>query len=84
MSCGPLSEMIPGPISAKNRGCGRGSASGGTGVVGSYDLALDGKPIAAIMPSPGKYDKFRDHVTFLINFFDEIRRRTQKLDLRAL
>ena len=43
----------------------------------SYDVAPDGKRIAAIMPAEGPEDqKAQDHVIFLQNFFDEVRRRT--------
>jgi serine/threonine-protein kinase len=43
----------------------------------SYDVARDGKRIAAIMPAEGPEDqKAQDHVIFLQNFFDEVRRRT--------
>jgi serine/threonine-protein kinase len=49
------------------------------GVVGygTYDLAPDGKRIAALMPAAGpKAQKAENHVIFLQNFFDEVRRRT--------
>jgi hypothetical protein len=43
----------------------------------SYDLAPDGKRIAALMPSGTPEDqKAQSHLTFLENFFDEVRRRT--------
>ena len=43
----------------------------------NYDLAPDGKRIAALMPAedPGA-QKAQNHVIFLENFFDEVRRRT--------
>ena len=49
------------------------------GVVGvvTYDLAPDGKRIAAIMPAESPEEqKAQSHVIFLQNFFDEVRRRT--------
>jgi eukaryotic-like serine/threonine-protein kinase len=43
----------------------------------TYDLAPDGKRIAAIMPAEGPEEqKAQTHVIFLQNFFDEVRRRT--------
>jgi Tol biopolymer transport system component len=43
----------------------------------NYDLAPDGKRIAAIMPAEAPEDqKAQTHVIFLQNFFDEVRRRT--------
>jgi Tol biopolymer transport system component len=43
----------------------------------NYDLAPDGKRIAAIMPAEAPEDrKAQNHVIFLQNFFDEVRRRT--------
>jgi serine/threonine-protein kinase len=49
------------------------------GIVGTatYDLAPDGKRIAAIMPADTVADQqAQSHVIFLENFFDEVRRRT--------
>jgi Tol biopolymer transport system component len=49
------------------------------GLVGTkpYDLAPDGKRVAALMPSgSAEEQKAQNHVTFLMNFFDEVRRRT--------
>jgi hypothetical protein len=40
----------------------------------SYDPAPDGKSIVALMPA-GKPEEPHDRVTFLLNFFDELRRR---------
>ncbi len=49
-----------------------------TGIVGNYDLAPDGKRIAALMPAAtGQEQKAQSHVIFLENFFDEVRRRTK-------
>jgi len=42
----------------------------------NYDVALDGKRIAALMPSEGAAQhQASGHVIFLENFFDELRRR---------
>jgi eukaryotic-like serine/threonine-protein kinase len=42
----------------------------------TYDLAPDGKRIAALMPAEGQDDqKAQNHFIFLQNFFDELRRR---------
>lgn len=44
----------------------------------NYDVALDGKRIAALMPAQGPEEqKAQTHVIFLQNFFDEFRRRTR-------
>ena len=40
----------------------------------NYDLALDGKRIAALMPVE-RSEQQQSHVIFLENFFDEVRRR---------
>ena|ERR1017187_7401712 len=41
------------------------------------DLAPDGKRIVALMPvETAEAQKAQNHVTFLLNFFDEVRRRT--------
>jgi hypothetical protein len=43
---------------------------------GDYDLASDGKRIAALMPVEGaEAQQAHNHVTFLENFSDELRRR---------
>jgi hypothetical protein len=48
-----------------------------TGLNPNYDLALDGKRIAALMPAEAPDEqKAQTHVIFLQNFFDEVRRRT--------
>jgi serine/threonine-protein kinase len=48
-----------------------------TGFNTNYDLAPDGKRVAAIMPAEAPEDqKAQTHVIFLQNFFDEVRRRT--------
>jgi serine/threonine-protein kinase len=41
----------------------------------TYDLAPDGKRLAAMMPASADTDKPVTHLTFLLNFFDELRRR---------
>ncbi|HEV2201007.1 MAG TPA: protein kinase [Bryobacteraceae bacterium] len=42
----------------------------------TYDVAPDGKRIAALMPAEGSEDqKVQNHVIFLENFFDELRRK---------
>jgi serine/threonine-protein kinase len=42
----------------------------------SYDSAPDGKRIAALMPvETPEAEQSRNHVTFLENFFDELRRK---------
>jgi len=47
------------------------------GLQANYDLAPDGKRIAAIMPAETvEAQNVQSHVTFLENFFDEMRRRT--------
>ena len=47
------------------------------GIVLNFDLAPDGKRIVAIMPAEAPEDqKAQNHVIFLQNFFDEVRRRT--------
>ena len=46
------------------------------GVVVNYDVAPDGKRIAALMPAEGAEEqKAQSHVIFLMNFFDELRRK---------
>jgi serine/threonine-protein kinase len=44
--------------------------------VRSFDLHPDGKRFAVLLP-PGRVETARDNVTFIFNFFDELRRRTQ-------
>ena len=47
------------------------------GLLANYDLAPDGKRIVALMPTgTPEYQKAQNHVIFLENFFDEVRRRT--------
>ena len=43
---------------------------------GNYDLAPDGKRVAALMPAESPEAKVdQSHVVFLENFFDELRRK---------
>ncbi len=44
------------------------------GVSRSYDLGPDGRRLAAIAEDPG-VDKLPTHLTFLLNFFDELKRK---------
>jgi hypothetical protein len=42
----------------------------------NYDVAPDGKRIAALMPAEAtETQKARNHIIFLENFFDELRRK---------
>ena len=43
--------------------------------VRAWDLASDGKRIIALMPANLGTETPPDHVTFLENFFDELRRK---------
>jgi len=48
------------------------------GLTANYDPAPDGKRIAALMPAGTEQgQEAQNHVTFLENFFDEVRRRTK-------
>ncbi len=47
-----------------------------TGNYPNYDLVPDGKRIAALLPEEdSEGPKPRTHLTFLLNFFDELRRK---------
>ena len=47
-----------------------------TGVAQNLDLAPDGKRFVVLLPAEGAEEqKAQTHVTFLLNFFDELRRR---------
>jgi serine/threonine-protein kinase len=49
---------------------------GDTGVLPNFDIALDGERIAALIPVVRPEDQqSRNHITFLLNFSEEIRRR---------
>ncbi len=41
----------------------------------SYDLAPDGKRLAAFVADDANDEKPPTHLTFLLNFFDELRRK---------
>ena len=45
------------------------------GVPSTYDLAPDGKRLAAFVADDGRGEKLPTHLTFLLNFFDELRRK---------
>ena len=45
------------------------------GFIPYYDLAPDGKRLAAIVADEANAEKPPTHVTFLLNFFDELRRK---------
>ena len=47
----------------------------GTGVFYNYDLAPDGKRLAAFVADNGSGEKPLTHLTFLLNSFDELRRK---------
>jgi serine/threonine-protein kinase len=48
-----------------------------------FDLAPDGKRLAALMTRSGDKEKPVAHLTFLLNFFDELRRRAPAGGKRA-
>ena len=41
----------------------------------NYDLAPDGKRLAALLADDANGEKPSTHLTFLLNFFDELRRK---------
>ena len=45
------------------------------GLLPNYDLAPDGKRLAAMVAGDASSDKPPTHLTFLLNFFDELRRK---------
>ena len=45
------------------------------GIYSNYDLAPDGKRLAALLADDASGEKGPTHLTFLLNFFDELRRR---------
>jgi len=45
------------------------------GYIFNYDLAPDGKRLAAIVADDADGEKLPTHLTFLLNFFDELRRK---------
>ena len=48
---------------------------GGIGNFSNYDLAPDGKRLAAFVANDANGEKPPTHLTFLLNFFDELRRK---------
>ena len=48
---------------------------GNTGTFSNYDLAPDGKRLAAIVAADASVEKPPTHLTFPLNFFDELRRK---------
>ena len=46
-----------------------------TGVFSNYDLAPDGKRLAAMVADDADAKKPITHLTFLLNFSDELRRK---------
>ena len=47
-----------------------------TGITSNFDLAPDGKRFAVVMPADNPEPReTRSHVTLVVNFFDEVRRR---------
>jgi serine/threonine-protein kinase len=49
---------------------------GDTGVLANIDVSRDGASVIALMPASGSTDEQTpNHVTLLLNFFDELRRR---------
>jgi serine/threonine-protein kinase len=47
-----------------------------TGVLSNFDLAPDGRRFVVLMPSIRPEDQQTvNHATFVLNFFDEVRRR---------
>ena len=47
----------------------------GSAIIGNYDLAPDGKRLAATVADDAEVEKLPTHLTFLLNFFDELRRK---------
>ena len=45
------------------------------GLLSNYDLAPDGKRLAAFVADDADGEKLPTHLTFLLNFFDELRRK---------
>ena len=41
----------------------------------NYDLAPDGKRLAAMVADDAEVEKLPTHLTFLLNFYDELRRK---------
>ena len=53
----------------------RSIARTAAGLFSSDDLAPDGKRLAALVADDADGEKLPTHLTFLLNFFDELRRR---------
>ena len=56
-------------------GCGTETRLRNTGLYSDYDLAPDGKRLAALVADNANEEKPPTHLTFLLNFFDELRRK---------
>lgn len=48
---------------------------GNAGVLGNFDVAPDGRIVALLPPRDPTGQQAQNHVTFLINFFDDVQRR---------
>ena len=46
-----------------------------SGTLSNYDLAPDGKRLAAMVDDDADGEKLPTHLTFLLHFFDELRRK---------
>lgn len=46
-----------------------------TGVLHNFDLASDGRRVLALLPAR-EDQQTENHATFVLNFFDEVRRRS--------
>ena len=50
-----------------------------TGVLSNFDLDVDGRRILGLIPAGGSEDQqSRNHVTFMLNFSEEVRRRVSR------
>ena len=49
-----------------------------TGVLPNFDVAPDGERIIALTPAARSEQQTANHVTIMLNFFDEVRRRTAR------
>jgi serine/threonine-protein kinase len=48
------------------------------GVLPNFDVAPDGNRVVALLPASGGEPQAPNHVTFLLNFFDEVRRISRR------
>jgi hypothetical protein len=48
---------------------------GDTGVLANADVTRGAASVVALMPAPSRDEQSPNHVTLLLNFFDELRRR---------